>query len=431
MPPEGGARMPLAVSYSWGRQDLEAQFGPVFQPGQGVFSPGIPVAPPEPERLRLWDFPVGVNAIYTPRAYEPVSFAELRALADAHDITRLAIETRKDQIEKLDWAIKPRAAHAVPAETRMRAAAVAAFWRRPDGERPFASWLRDLLEDVLVIDAPALELRRNRAGELIGLDVVDGATIKLLFDETGRRPRPPAPAFEQVIHGRPWQLLTSDELLYLPRNPRPNKAYGFSPVEQTLMTINIALRRQTMQLQHFTEGNVPPGLLNAPDGWSVEQIRQFQEWFDSVLAGNTGARSRLVWAPSGTQYQRFTEAPYKDEFDEWLARIVCYAFSLPPTAFTRQVNRATADTAQEAALAEGLAPLMGWVKRLANHVIQDRMGHADLEFAWIDQRPANPAEQATMLDTYVRDGIYTIDEARAVLGLEPVSGGSAAAVTAK
>ena len=36
------------------------------------------------------------------------SFDELRALADAHDITRLAIETRKDQIEKLDWTIKPR-----------------------------------------------------------------------------------------------------------------------------------------------------------------------------------------------------------------------------------------------------------------------------------------------------------------------------------
>src|SRR5436853_291225 len=60
-----------------------------------------------------------------------------------------------------------------------------------------------------------------------------------------------------------------------------------------------------------------------------------------------------------------------------LARIVCYAFSLPATAFTRQVNRATAETAQEAALAEGLAPLMGRVKRLADHVIQDRIGETD------------------------------------------------------
>src|SRR5438105_7534227 len=51
---------------------------------------------------------------------------------------------------------------------------------------------------LLVLDAPALEIRRNRAGEVIGLDVVDGATIKLLIDDTGRRPRPPAPAYEQI-----------------------------------------------------------------------------------------------------------------------------------------------------------------------------------------------------------------------------------------
>ncbi len=236
MPPEGGARRSLTASYSWGQQGLEAQFGGVFQPGQGIFSPGYPLAPPEPEHVRLWDFPVGVNTIYTPRSYEPISFAELRALADAHDITRLAIETRKDQLEKLEWTVKPRSLQSPSAETLARSARVAEFWRRPDGERPFATWLRELLEDLLVIDAPALELRRNRGGDLIGLDVVDGATIKLLFDETGRRPLPPAPAFEQVIHGRPWKLLTADELLYLPRNPRPHKAYGFGPVEQIVMT---------------------------------------------------------------------------------------------------------------------------------------------------------------------------------------------------
>src|SRR6185436_5173875 len=102
--------------------------------------------------------------------------------------------------------------------------------------------------------------------------------------------------------------------------------------------------------------------------------------------------------------------------------------SLPSTAFVRQVNRATAETAQQSALAEGLAPLMGWVKRLVDHVIQDRMGHRDLEFAWIDPRPADPSEQAKLLDTYVRSGIYTVNEARDLLGFDPVAGGDRAMV---
>src|SRR6266481_7295281 len=416
MPPAGGKRTSLA-SYSWGG------WGPQNDFGQGIFSPSYPLVPIQPERVRLWDFPVGYNTIHTPRSYEAIGFDELRALAESHDITRLAIETRKDQIEKLDWTIKSRNEKTSDKDAASRIDQLTEFWRSPDGEQAFASWLREALEDVLVLDAAAFELRRNRGGDIVGLDIVDGSTVKVLLDDTGRRPRPPAPAYEQIIHGRPWRLLTSDELMYLPRNPRPHKAYGFSPVEQIVVTVNIGLRRQVMQLQHFTEGNVPPGLLNAPDGWNAEQIRQFQEWFDSVLAGNTASRSRLVWGPSGTKYQPFREAPYKDDFDEWLARIVCYAFSLPPTAFTPQVNRATAQTAQDTALEEGLAPLMGWVKRLVDSVIQNRIGHRDLEFAWSGTRLTDPKDQAAALTSYVKEGIYTVNEARSILALDPIEGG--------
>ena len=96
---------------------------------------------------------------------------------------------------------------------------------------------------------------------------------------------------------------------------------------------------------------------------------------------------------------------------------------MPPTAFTPQVNRATAQTAQEAALDEGLAPLLGWVKRLVDGVIQTRMGQVDLEFAWSNSRPTDPKDQATILSSYVKDGIYTLNEARDILGMPPVAGG--------
>jgi hypothetical protein len=103
--------------------------------------------------------------------------------------------------------------------------------------------------------------------------------------------------------------------------------------------------------------------------------------------------------------------------------VICFAFSLPPTAFTRQVNRNTAETAQEAALEEGLAPLMGWVKRLIDQVIQRRMGHPDLEFVWSDQKPIDPEDQAKMLVDLVGAGLNTLNEARDQLGLDPVEGG--------
>jgi hypothetical protein len=66
---------------------------------------------------------------------------------------------------------------------------------------------------------------------------------------------------------------------------------------------------------------------------------------------------------------------------------------------------------------------MLWVKRLCDHVIQDPMGHPGLEFAWGDLWPGDPAEQAKVIDIYVRDGIYAVNEARGLLGLDPVPGG--------
>ena len=87
------------------------------------------------------------------------------------------------------------------------------------------------------------------------------------------------------------------------------------------------------------------------------------------------------------------------------------------------MNRATAETSQDTAATEGLAPLMLWVKRLADHVTQDLLGHPDLEFAWGDLTPADPAAQAKIIDTYIRDGVYAVNEARNLLGLDPVPGG--------
>ena len=74
----------------------------------GPLNPLTPIAPPDVAGRRF-DFPPGYNLVTRPRAYEPVGFAELRGFADAYDILRLVIETRKDQMERQRWRVRPRA----------------------------------------------------------------------------------------------------------------------------------------------------------------------------------------------------------------------------------------------------------------------------------------------------------------------------------
>jgi hypothetical protein len=191
------------------------------------------------------------------------------------------------------------------------------------------------------------------------------------------------------------------------------------------MSVNIALRRQIYQLQYYTEGNVPEALIGVPENWNPDQIKQFQAYWDSLNAGDTAERRHAKFVPGGVAktFVPVREPAMKDAFDEWLARIVCYVFSVPPSAFTGQVNRATADTAQDVALSEGLAPLQRWVKHLIDRVIAEEFAAPDLEFAWDQDKDTDPAATASIASDYVRTGIKSINEVRAELGLPPVKGG--------
>jgi hypothetical protein len=145
---------------------------------------------------------------------------------------------------------------------------------------------------------------------------------------------------------------------------------------------------------YFTASNVPAGLLTAPDGWTLEQIKELQEWLNQLISGNIDAQRQLLWTPHGTEYKSFKDAPIKDEFDEWLARVVAFAFSLPPTPFIRQMNKGTAGEDQERALEEGLEPLKLWRQRWLTELIATEFDAPDLEFVFAKKRqsmpPSNP-----------------------------------------
>jgi hypothetical protein len=391
------------------------------------FGPLQPLEPTAPAlgEPRRFDYRSGLNIQYQPRGEEGVSFPQMRALADSYDVLRLVIETRKDQVERLRWNIRPKVAAGTktPSAVDPRIAALEGFFRKPDGVHRWGTWLRMLLEDLFVIDAPALYKARSLGGALLALEPVDGATIKVLIDDQGRTPAAPDPAYQQVLHGVPKADFSRDELIYLPRNPRTAKVYGFSPVEQIIATVNIALRRQLVQMQYFTEGNMPEALIGVPQGWTMEQIGQFQEYWDTILAGNTAERRHAKFVPADFHYQPMRDPPLKDDFDEWLARIVCYAFSASPAPFTRQMNRATADNAQEMALAEGLGPIMLWIKCLVDQVIEEDFGCPDLEFEWVDEKSDDQMRQAQITDMKVKSGLKSINEARAESGQDPIPGG--------
>ena len=99
-----------------------------------------------------------------------------------------------------------------------------------------------------MLDAPALYMRRTVGGTLYAIEPIDGATIKRVLDDHGRRCRHGLSAGAEGHTGGRLHARRAD----LPAAQSSHaKIYGYSPVEQIVMTVNIALRRALHQLQFY------------------------------------------------------------------------------------------------------------------------------------------------------------------------------------
>lgn len=429
-----GVKRPIALSLiQQFRDGMKTQWN-------GWFGPGAPAIPQQQALTegRAFDFPAGYNLRTLPRSDEQISFAQLRGLADSYDLLRIVIETRKDQLAKLRWSVKPKldlgqAESQIDKTTDPATDAIEAFLRYPDGgATDWDTWIRALSEDMLVLDAATIYPRFTMNGKLGALELIDGATIKPIIGDDGRLPLT-GPAYQQVLHGIVASQYSRDQLLYWPRNVRTNRVYGYGPVEQIIMTVNIALRRQMSQLAAYTEGNIPEAFIGTPDSWTPTQIKEMQQSFDALLAGNIEYKRRIRFLPGlmAKSYVPTREPGLKDEMDDWLARIVCAVFGVSFHAFVREMSRSSSENSLKQAKEEGLLPYMQWIKVKIDFIIQHPrlFNRPDLEFVWADDDQIDAKVAAETSAIYVAAGVKTRNMVRDELGADPIEGGDIVTVT--
>lgn len=413
----------------------------------GALAPPRPLAPPEVAG-RAFDVPFGYNQNAATRAYEPINFQTLRALADSWDLLRLVIERRKDQICRLPWKIRPRhngqpmRPGKVSPETSARIDIATDLFRRPSFSKTMRTFVRELLEDVFVTDNASIFLKRDHSGGLISIQNLDGVTIKPVLDPWGRTPEPvidgqPLPehfkqfgytvhngivwpvSHQQVLKGLPAISYTGLDIVSRAFNPRPGHAYGLSAVEQVANTISLAIKRAQSQGQYYEQGNIPAGIYNLPESWSVDQVAQFQGWWDSLFVGDIGRRRQMRFVSGNGKYQPFAEPPLKTEVDEWLARVVCFCFSYPPSALVSVANRSIAEQHEKSAEEEGSEPLKQFLAEIFSEIIQLHLGFDDLEFCFVEESEVSQEVQSKIYSRYVSDGVLSINTVRERLGEEP------------
>ena len=431
------------------------------------FASGMPLIPsalnpvntdtgrPDPRR---YEFQVAQNINVSETRLIP--FKTLRAASDQIDILRRCIEVRKAKLTGLEWDIvlSESATERIIAESggnHLRAMAEARekfapeiarlrkFWETPDPQNglAFVDWLSMSLEEIDVLDAWAIWPQMSVSGEIRGLQILDGATIKPLLDDRGMRPLPEyGPAFQQILYGFPRSEFaatiddeaadgefTSDELAYFVRTRRANSVYGLSPVERSLPLADIYLRRQQWIRSEFTDGTMPKSFLELPESavLTPEQIRSYENIYNDDLSGQTGNRNRLrILVPGGKlNFEEGYSDKFSDAMDNYLIASITGHFGVLPSeiGFNGSGSLGASGLQQgeaEAADMIGIIPTANWISQMISALSYRWLGMPrELEFRLAPSERNNTQESAMRDEIRKRSGGMTVNESRAEQGL--------------
>lgn len=334
----------------------------------GWFGPSLPIAPMAPQNAgwgRAFDYAQSINLTNQPKGPDGgATYAQLHGLIANCDILQIAVYTMLERISKYNGHVLDVGGD--PKKPSKRAQEAQELMRFPDGSTPFTTWLQALGYDMAVTDSATVWIDRRQKIPLA--HYVDGQTITIRFDETGR-----PGLITQIIKGNPAHNYDLNTMLWCPKNRRTNKGYGHSYVEQARTTISLALQRMARQMDYFTAGSIPDMFIESPEQWTPTMVREATDNWQAMLQGVSG-RGSVQFIPGGAKPHLFERDVVKNDFDEWIARIICALVSIPATPFIREVNRATAEVSQAASIAEGHSSQLRWASDLVTRVMAQRFG---------------------------------------------------------
>jgi hypothetical protein len=295
-------------------------------------------------------------------------------------------------------------------------------------------------EEILVLDAWAIWPQKNVKGDLLGLQILDGSTIKPLIDDRGMRPLPPYPAFQQILYGFPRSEFSapeeemeadgefsSDEMSYLVRNRRTNTVYGYSPVERSLALADIYLRRQQWIRAEYTDGVIPELILKSDGVFTPDQLKAYENVLNDYLSGMTENRKRASILPQGLdpiQLEGYGEK-FKDTLDDYLVTAICGHFGVQPSEIGMNSKSGLGGSGiqqGEAASSEviGLVPMANWVGKMISQLSYVYLGMPrELEFKFMPSDRNDGEALAREMDIRAKNGSLSINEMRSKSG-EPL-----------
>ena len=348
-------------------------FGAMLGPAAPLLPAPIDVVLDDSGRAlpRKYEYQTAINLNLT---QTEVPFQVLLSLVEQCDIIHRAIEIRVGDIVKQEgtWTLSDQAIADIMQEQNCSHAKAALigrdrygdeinrlrdFWANPyvAADRSFSEWLTESLWQVFTYDQWCVYPRYNFKGNVIGFDIIDAPTIKILLDNRGDIPHPPQPAYQQVLWGFPRgefiaspdadgefyagsgkdkEFLT-DQMSVFVKNRRTWSPYGYSPTEEAIPAASLYLNRQVWMNSEYQNGSTPQTWMRTnSQELDIHKLAEFERILNGRLTGNTAERHRIKVLPDGFEPVAMPtiDERFKSDYDEYIIKRIASIFGVSPAA---------------------------------------------------------------------------------------------------
>ena len=414
---------------------------------------------------RKFQYQVAYNLNLT---QQEVPWSVLRSLAEQCDIISRAITIRTSDISKMEWSftLSPDAIQRIMTEQNVSHAKAAkigrekfgekideltAFWRNPypQSDKGWNQWITESAWNILTFDGWAIYPKYNLGGKVIGFDLIDPSTIKILLDDRGDTPRPPAPAYQQILWGFPRGEFTAspdsdvngeyytgvnsdasyktDQLSYFIQNRRTYSVYGFSAVEQAIPAATLYLERQRWMIEDFQAGTMPMTFMKT-DSTELNHLKlaEFERVFNDKLVGSSEERHKVKVLPKGFDpiVAPSMSERYKPEYDEFIIKRIASIFGVAPSQLGVIARaglgggKGAADGEEQSAETVSSRPMENYIVECINSLCRRYLDmDTNLTFNLnYDTSSENEETQAKAYQTALSSGTLTLNDIRGEMG---------------
>lgn len=293
---------------------------------------------------------------------------------------------------------------------------------KPDVDTTREAFYGSAIVSLLLDGNTFIRIYRNNAGQVVNLVILNPVDVEIRRNGLGRV------MFE--VKGES-QMLSSEDVLFIPDVVRPGSMRGISRVDALKENLGLAKALENYAAKFFGSGTQTSGILEVPGSLTAEQAKDMQTAFDSRHRGWSKAHKTAI-VTGGAQYKATNVPNDQAQFLDsrrMAVEDVARAFNIPPHLLGLPGTNTYASVEQNniAFVTHTLRPIAQKIEGALTGLLSQETG---LESAFVKISlggllRADVTARTQAYSTLLQAGVYSINDVRSFEDLTPIADASA------